>query len=271
MNFVKIDCPYELLSDSKLEKLAYLQTLCWGAFPFWEFSFCDACKRVHSLEEICGERNTFSPDMKYDMSCKNCWKETDLIYFNEDFIQEILDYFRFNICLILWFSDTWEICGFWLMVKKKIWELLGYEFATRPWSYEEKEIYQKTQLSPEEEILCLQQIYISPQNRWNGFAFQMLRELFSHFTNDRDTKIVLETHFQSEFYAISRGLWFTDIIHDPYGYVFQKNDSAQAVASILWKNREVNLLSWEEIERYRFEGAQICSENPGFLGSKFYF
>lgn len=245
-----------------LLKFQEKQVLCWGNEPFCEFHLCSECGRIHSINELNAADDVVNGVLR-SYSCVECGSDTETFYQWENFLQEIRDYFSNEIQLIVAQEES-EIIGYLVLVRKKIADLLKYELATRPEGHNSWLIIQKVwEIIPKDSpLLCMQHMYIQPMHRGKDFFTKLLRIWIQSFWIEQDEAVIMETHFWSEVYPLSRSLWFENISHDKYGYTVELHPSKNKLFERLWK---INPRG-----EFRKEQKRILSENPQFSEKRLY-
>jgi len=259
------DIPTKLLKN-----LVKSEIECWWSSPFDEFMRCSdqKCWTIYSIEDVYWSienyRNrTFDKEFYCD-----CWTRTEQFYKPWEFYTLVKEYIKWQVSAIL-LLDNEEVEWFGIISKTTLWNLINLEFATRPWSYDKKDLLKN--LSQEifwienannKEVIVLHHIFVSEIFRWKGFWKEILKSMLNLSSNW--IPILLETRFDSSFYAISRSLWFQNLVTDKYWYVVQFN--INDLNSIL----ELFLNLWNEFNFYKSEALKILENNPKFLLKKSY-
>ena len=263
------------ISERHLYQLYELQKICWWSEPFREFKKCPCCSRLYSIEDVLWKND--NSDLDIDFECVPCSEMTEDIY-GEEFLQEIRDYIKGDVNLILSLSAEDKLSWFWVITRKTIEGIVNYEFATRPDSYDPKllqsdlsEVSFSDSQMYYKSVILLHHIYITPGLRGTWASFQILKTMFESFSHFLDTHpVILETRFDSWLYPITRYLWFQDRVFDKYWYVTQVLPQAQDI------HEDISSLSHDTssrkqcLEKYAKHAKHIISSNKIFTNTRFY-
>ena len=245
----------KLLSDLQVQ-----QVLCWWVEPFAEFHICTSCNRLNSIKDLDAEEDVKNNILK-TYKCVCCWEQTKSFYQWSDFLQALQEYFSYETHVIIAREYSWEIQWYFALVRKTINELLSYELATRPNSYDHEKITEQIWRN-DNPLLCMQHMYINPNYRGKSFFSTFMIDGIRDFWIPKDEKVILETHFWSQAYPLTRSLWFQNIATEKYGYVLQLHSSRDELAQ--------NLRKVHSRVQFKQEQRDILSQNPSFLSEKFY-
>ena len=271
---------YNEFSEGLVSEFINAAIYCWGSAPFNEFKICTSCKRIHSVEEV------YSLDVplldesivKYipdNFPCTDCGSATLNMYDKKELMENLKKYFEFNVYMVLSFTEEWRISAFGVMVKKSIQDIVDYDFSTRPNSYNKDQlcidIYKKLfrrESSESKEVLCLQNIYVSPSERWKQISLKLIGKMFSHFLPEEgDIPAILETKIDSNFYSISRCLGFENIWDfDKYWYIVQGIPQVSDLVNINQISHNIR----NQLSYFNKESSYFLNKNPNLLAPKFY-
>ena len=220
------------IPENLLPSLVKSEIECWWSEPFSEYKICGSlsCKAIFSIEEVHWSLSNFKKWINNwdDFSCLECSWETEYIYKTDAFFNLIKDYIKWDVSAILLVTPEQNVEWFWVLSKTTLKDVVENEFATRPWSYDKKEL--SNILSKElfgiktlsnKELICLHQIYISPDFRWIYKPFDVLKNMFLLREDDWSLPVVMETRYDSRFFPITKKMWFRDLVDDKYWYVVQ--------------------------------------------------
>lgn len=278
MKYLHFNDLHEVPHDLR-EEFFLAEAKCWWNEPFNEFSICNDCGRLHSIQDLWMKPNSIGTANLSDFNCLDCGGGLSSFYLNDEFKKEAYDYFNENVWLILLLSERWDLLGFGLIVKKKIQDLLEYEFSTRPQSHNIDNIWWELnnyfwyQSKLEEMVLCIQHIYVDSRIRWSAFWMNILRKMFEVFTSIQDFWVVLETRYDSWLYPLTRSLGFSDVSEpDQYGYIVQAAKSSQKVTELLNSTLSTDWCTALKplLQRYREEAKKVMQDNPSFSWKRFY-
>ena len=142
-----------------------------------------------------------------------------------------------------WFTEK-KVEWFGILSKNTALWLIENEFATRPWSYNKQEllralldVFSWDNRLLNKKLICLHQIYISPEFRKTYKVFDMLRDMFLLREQDSHLPVVMETRYDSRFFPITKKIWFNDILSDKYWYVIQYMSKYIDLSNFLLSNQ----------------------------------
>lgn len=218
------------IPDVFLPSLVKSEIECWWSEPFSEYKICNECSAIFSLEEVHGSLNNFRNNITSgdDFNCLECSWKTRYIYKTDEFFDLVKNYIKWDVSAILLVTPEQNVEWFGVLSKTTLRGVIENEFATRPWSYDKerlfvilsKELFGEESFS-DEELICLHQIYISPDFRWIYKPFDVLKNMFLLREDDWSLPVVMETRYDSRFFPITKKMWFRDLVDDKYWYVVQ--------------------------------------------------
>lgn len=218
------------IEEKYLSSLVDSEIECWWSRPFDEYKICSnsECRALYSIEDIYENiknyRNRLDDILSHNHKCEICDYETEFVYEKEKFLEMIKEYVKWEVSLVL-LIDNEKVEWFWVLSKDSLENIMNFEFATRPNSYDTKYIYEK--LDSNLEFNLIHQIFISEKYRWFWY-FKLLFNQLLNFCN-LNSPIILETMYNSKFYSIIKSLDWINILSDRYWYV---------VMYLLLKNQE---------------------------------
>ncbi len=210
------------LPEEYFPSLADAQIECWWSRPFDEYKICqdEKCRALYSIEDVFWSIENFNlkKDKNTDFKCEDCWQKTDFIYDKELFIENIREYIKWEVSVVLLLNNS-KVEGFWVTIIKTLKELLDLELWNRPKSYKEhflitSDLWKKLN----EKFSCINHIYVSKEYRWKWYWKKLLFEIFN-FLQMQQNQIVTETRYDSDFYSICKSIWFEWEINDKYWYI----------------------------------------------------
>lgn len=262
------------IPEEYLESLVKSEIECWGSRPFDEFMRCtnDNCWKMYSIEDVYWSVQAYRERKEYKRFLCECWCEAELFYKPEQFIELVREYIRWEVSAVL-LVDSEKIEWFWIIHKTTLWDLLSLEFSTRPWSYDKNELLKWLSLelfgiedASNNEVIVLHHIFVSEIFRWSSYWKNILEKLLMF--SIKWIPFLLETRYDSSFYAISRSLWFQNFQNDQFWYVIQFNNQE----SFLSLDAITKFLSeiWYSFNFYKNEALRILDFNPEFSLRKIY-
>lgn len=264
-----------------LREIFERQIIAWWEKPFSEYKICTntSCGRIYSIEDVHGSVSNMAQSGD-DFCCieDGCWSSTDYVYKSEEFFQAVQEYVQHNVSMVLLTTQQDELKGFWVLSQWTIDSVVKGEFATRE-SYDVDLLIKKlsTKLfwrydAADERVICFHQIFIDADTRKEepDAAFNLLRELFFVFSEDfYDIPVVGETRFDIKFYAISRALWFENIMPDEHGYTVQGIQRYAEILEYLRTHPSITQM-FPAMFKYMKEAKRILKENPWLSWKKHY-
>lgn len=222
---------FSSLVDSEIE--------CWWQSPFDEFLICknESCRSLFSIEDVYENlenyRNRQDDKLSKDFKCNSCWSDTEFMYEKEKFMQIIKEYVKWKVSAVLLIDDNDKVEWFGVLAKWSLEKIINYELATRgESSYDYDKLFDILKNKRYSwDISLLHQIYVSPKYRWKWYWIEILKQLLDFYENKNS--MILETRYDSEFYPISRSLWFENILADKYWYISQYLEKWVDVKTIL--------------------------------------
>jgi len=252
------------------EQLFIHQTLCWWSEPFWEFAICTWCKKVYSIESLWLKPEEIDKNYVLTQSCCECDSDLSHMYLNKEFETEIIDYFSWNVNLVL-SSEQWILTWFGLTIRKTVQDLLDYELSTRPNSFNTAELGSVISDDLTDEIICFQHIYTIPEMRKTGLWMLILRKMLDSLSQFQDSPVVLETHLQSWGYPLARSLWLDNVYGpDKFGYMVQVAPRLSIIQDLIWTGGNNTQFSPDIFRKFRQEAEEIVQQNPSILQPKKY-
>lgn len=258
-----------------LKSLVKSEIECWWSAPFDEFMICNDhnCWTIYSIEDVYWSIENYR-NRKEDKEFRcECGCETEQFYKPEEFIKSVKDYIKWEVSSVLILIEE-DVEGFGVISNTTLWELINMEFATRPSSYDKNillnELSKKIfwlENAEEKEVVILHQIFISEFIRWRGNWKKLLNNLLTINPN-KNLPFILETRYDSQFYSISRSMWFENIINDKFWYVVQYNNKKSFI-SLNNFNEYLNQISIK-FEFYKKEALDVLNSNIGYLSKKKY-
>ena len=269
------------IEEKYLSDLAQRQAECWWAKPFEEYKICknENCRALFSIEEVLWNvmeiRNPQSSEV--DFRCTECWDETEEIYEKEKFIMLMKEYFLWKVSWLLVIDEKDSVEGFGFVTKTNIRELMEFEFNTRPSSYniEESikklwEILYEDEHSENQEIICFNQIYLSPLVRSSKLSYEAFKTLFEINKDEYwDIPLVWDTRYDNKFYPIIRSIWAENLLHDKHWYSLQILSKYWYILDFLYQHNGYQDFLWEMI-KFKKEARTILKKYPELTGRKFY-
>ena len=249
---------------------------CWWSEPFSEYKMCEQCHAIFSIEEIHGSLKNFREwNNSWDsFSCLECSWETKYIYKTDAFLDLVKNYIKWDVSAILLMTPEQNVEWFGILSKTTVEGIVNNEFATRPWSYDKEElsmILLKELRKFDKELICLHQIYISPDFREGDLSFNLLRDLFFLKKEYMNIPVIWEARYDNRFYPISRALWFRNVMDDDHWYVIQLINKYWSILELLewiswfWdKNIASNLF------KFKRESVRILKQKTHLFKRKFY-
>lgn len=253
------------MPDDYIPSLADAEIECWWSDPFREFLKCcnPKCWKLHSIQDAYWSIKDFRERKNDKTHFCDCWGICQEIYPKEEFIDTIIDYIEGKVSVVLVTNESQEVRGFWVLNTKPLWDVLDFELATRPQSYDRESLLRSLSLewfsmedASQEEVTILHQIFAWEELRGTWYWKKILEELLE-LAREEKNNLILETRFNSNLYPITRSLWAQNLINDKYWYVVQILKRQLLVAS-LWKR----IKEW--FQWFKLEAMQILSQNPSF-------
>ncbi len=270
------------IPESYVEKLVLPQIQCWWASPHNEYKICieDTCKRVIWIEEVhkWKENTQVLNDYSNNYCCPECSSDTDYIYESWHFLEVIKEYFTSEVWVILLESDSEEIVWFWLQKHTTIESVVDYEFATRPASYHSSELWEQLSRAifqdsnaQDESIILFHHIYVDPKVRTATNSFRLLSDLFLKLSRNPELPVIWETRYDANFYAISRSMWFQDLIWDQHWYVTQYWPRYADIQDYITQHEKwwYRWMIWN-MQTYKQEAKNILEKYPDLTGPIYY-
>lgn len=271
----------EEIPEKYMRQLFEKEIEVWGVEPFWEYKICDnsLCRRVFSIEDIHWEISKIheTKNMWDDFYCLDCSNKTSYMYKSEEFYELMKEYVKWNVSVILLIWDKDTLQGFWVLSQGTIGSVAHWEFQTRWWSYNPKDVIDTLSEKIfscsdawDEDIICFHQIHVSDQVRNAAISYKLMQELF-FLTGEiyNNLPVVWETRYDSRFYPVSRSIGFEDILDDPHGYVIQSISKYTQVLQFLSDNRWFSDFN-KEMLGFKRDAKKVLMEHQNYSGIKYY-
>jgi GNAT superfamily N-acetyltransferase len=253
------------IPEKFLPSLVDAEIECWWSEPFKEFLKCSdpKCWKLHSIQDIYWSLKVYRERKQDKTHICECSYECEEVYPKEDFLETAREYVKWKVSAVLLINNELLVRGFWIISANTLWNLLDFELATRPNSYNKKEllrelsrvIFNKDEAS-NEDITILHQIFVWEELRWTWYGRLILEELIK-LSKENWLHLITETRFDSNFYPITRSLWSENVTNDKYWYIIQFLEHQKLLTEI-----------WERISKwfsfYKDEATKILQQNPSF-------
>jgi len=261
-----------------LSSLVQSEIECWWAEPFSEYAICDECRWVYSIEDIYNSIDYYRKKIVEKIFICKCGCETSLLYPQNKYLDLLVEYIKWEVIASLLINND-KVEGFWVLTITSLNDLINNHIDNRPNSYDNEKVIKLLSQSiahldnsKEKSVIYSNQIYVSPFLRKSNISFELLKNITNLVNNKyRNLTLIWETKYESNFYPISRLLWYKDIVSDKYWNVLQYCDSIKQVKTFFDTYDSFNNKTLlKNMFKYKKEANLILQNNPNFLNRKFY-
>lgn len=269
------------IEEKYLSSLVDSEIECWWQKPFDEYKICTnpECKAVFAIEDVYKNlqnyRNRVDNTISENFKCLDCDYKTEFIYEKNEFLEIIKEYIKWEVSRVLLIDESEKVEWFWVLSKDSLENIINYEFATRPNSYDKNKLLKKLsqklfwfKYSWNEKVALLHQIYVRNIYRWMWFWKEILKNILKNKWEEK-IPVILETRYDSEFFSMTKSMWFNDLINDKYWYVVQYiswNNNSFQFSKISNLFQSISDKFWF----YKKESLKILLSNEKFSFRKYY-
>lgn len=218
------------IPERYLPSLVDAEIECWWSEPFCEFLKCmkKGCWKLYSIQDVYWNLKSYRERKEDKKHVCECWWHTEMVYPHEGFLELAREYIKWKVSAVLGINENDEVRAFWIVSVNSLENIINFELATRPNSYDKKKLIKELSLilfwredASEEEVSILHQIFVGEEERKGNTAFDILKQLIELNPEYSSLPVIGETRFDWDFYPILRAIWCTNTYRDRYWYVTQ--------------------------------------------------